>query len=223
MTNKKVFRVWAPLNKKWVDWVRPVPFVAIGDKTRTFQPSNFVLPCLSMLNKNDKTTAIIVDLPGTQSVEVGLLLAQHCGYRPIPIYNGVMAQKGSRATTDNHSIANALVWGASILPNITLEDDAPPVFLTDTNRLDSYKLDCSIFDNSWDVYPQDIPSEDYFIKNGITRIVVISNKAVSRDLKAIFNEYPKKQIPIFWTDGYEELKRISNRRRLFSWKNKRDD
>ena len=222
MTNKDIYKIWAPAHKKWVNWVRPVPFVAINNKTKIFQPSNLVLPCLSHLDKNDTTTAIIVDLPGAQSVEAGILLAQH-GYRPIPIYNGVMEQEGARATTDNHSVLGALVWGSSILSNVELKDDAPPVFLTDTNRLDEYKLDCSIFDNSWDVYPQDLPSEDYFLKNGITKILVISNKAVNRDLKAIFAEYPKKKVAIYWTDGYEEPKRVKRWCNFFGLKNRRDD
>ena len=223
MTNKEIFRAWAPLNKKWVDWVRPVPFIAINDKTEVFQPSDFMLPCVAKLDKNDTSTAIIVDLPGEQSVEAGMLLAQHCGYRPIPIYNGVMEQDGSRATTDNHSVLSALVWGASVLPNVELRDDAPPVFLTDTNRLNTNRLDCSIFDNSWDVYPQDIPSEEYFLKNGITKIVVISDKGVPRDLQAIFAEWPKKKVEILWTDGCDEPKPTKKRWSFFKFKDKRDD
>ena len=224
MTNKDIFKIWAPVGKRWVDWVRPVPFVAMQQyKMMKFTPSNLTLPCLECLDKNDTSTAIIVDLPGAQSVEAGILLAQQHGYRPIPIYNGVMEQKGSRATTDNHSIFNALVWGASILSNMELRDNAGPVFLTDTNRLQSYKMDCSIFDNSWDVYPQDLPSEDYFLKNGITKILIISNKAISKDLKAIFAEYPKKKIQIFWTDGYQEPKQIKKWWYLFGSKNKKDD
>ena len=28
MTNKECYRIWAPIGKKWTDWVRPVPFIA---------------------------------------------------------------------------------------------------------------------------------------------------------------------------------------------------
>lgn len=205
MTNKDIFKIWAPFNKKWVNWVRPVPFIAIDEMTKASRPTSLLLPYVQSLNLNDASTAIIVDLPGSQSVDVGMSLAER-GYRPIPIYNGTSTQKGARATTDNHSIAKDLVWGASILSKISLKDDAPPAFLTDSNRLQRRKIDCSVFDNSWDVYHQDLPSEEYFLENGITKIVVISNVSISRDLKKIFAEYAKKKISIFWTDGYDEPK-----------------
>lgn len=207
MTNKQCYKIWAPFNKKWVDWVRPVSFIEIKNNMVKINHSSFYLPYLKNLNKNDKSIAIIVDLPGVQSVEVGILLAKELGYRPIPIYNGIKEQESSRATTDNTSISNALVWGAIELSKIDLNDDAPPVFLTDTNRLDRHKIDCSIFDNSWDVYHQDLPSEDYFLKNGISKILVISN-SLSKDLKKIFKGYPKKKIQILLTDGYDEPKII---------------
>lgn len=204
MTNKEIYKIWAPPNKKWVDWVRPVPFIPINDKIEIFHPSNFVLPCLEYLDKNDMTMAIIVDLSGHQSMEAGILLAQY-GYRPIPIYNGTIEQKGARATTNNSSIVSALVWGASELSQITLGDNAPPAFLTDSNRMHRFKMEVGIFDNSWDVYHQDLPSEEYFIKNGISRILVISHK-LSKDLKKIFSEYKHRKIQIFLSDGYDKPK-----------------
>lgn len=207
MNNKDIYKIWAPFNKKWVDWVRPVPFVTIDKHINPFYPSGLELPCLSYLDKNDTSMAIIVDLPDTQSVEAGILLAQQYGYRPIPIYNGTMEQTGAKATTDNSSILNALVWGATILPNIELKDNASPAFLTDTNRFQRHRIDCSIFDNSWDVYHQDLPTEEYFLQNGISKILVISDK-LSKDLKKIFSGYPQKKISIFLSDGYEEPKCI---------------
>ena len=149
MTNKDIFKIWAPFGKKWVEWVRPVPFMAIDDKTKASCQMSIMLPYAQDLNKDnmDRTTAVIVDLPGVQSLDVGIALAAR-GYRPIPIYNGTIEQKASRATTDNSSVANALMWGASILNDIEIKDDAPPAFLTDTNRLNRHKIDCSVFDNN---------------------------------------------------------------------------
>lgn len=207
MTNKDCFKIWAPFNKKWIDWVRPVPFIAINENTKKFQPTNFNLPILSELDKNDKSMAVIVDLPGLQSVEVGIKMAKILGYRPIPIHNGTVEQKGSHATTDNTSISSALVWGALELKNIEIKDDANPVFLTDTNRLQRHRIDVSVFDNSWDVYHQDLPTEDYFLQNGITKLLVISEN-LSKDLKKIFAQYPHKKIQILLTDGYEKPKCI---------------
>lgn len=81
------------------------------------------------------------------------------------------------------------------------------LFLLDRNRLNRYKIDPSIFDNSWDIYPQDIPSPDYFLQNGITKIVVRGNQ-LSRDLKKVLYPYQKKNIKILFTNGYEEAREI---------------
>ena len=35
---------------------------------------------------------------------------------------------------------------------LEIKEDAMPAFLTDRNRLQRYKMDVSVFDNSWDVY-----------------------------------------------------------------------
>lgn len=216
MTNKDIYKIWAPTDKKWVDWVRPVPFIAIDKNIKRFRPMNFTLPVSDYLKPEDKNIAIIVDLPGTQSVEIGILLAQH-GYRPIPVYNGVVEQKNARATTDDSSISSALVWGASKLTEIDIKDDANPAFLVDSNRMHRFKMDISIFDNSWDLYFQDIPSEKYLMANGIERVLVISNE-LTNDLKRIFANYDKKEIKVLWTNGYEAPKQISYKSMLFASK-----
>ena len=208
MTNKECYKLWAPFNKKWVDWVRPVPFININDNTKKYNPSNFMSYDFSFLENNENNIALIVDLPETKSIEVGIFLAKQYGIRPIPIHNGIIEQKGARATTDNTSIMSALLWGANELSQVEIKDDATPCFLIDINRLQRRKLDVSIFDNSYDVYHQDLPTEEYFIKNGISKIYILSENGLSKDLKRIFNEYPKKKVGIFLTNGYSEIKCI---------------
>ena len=139
-------------------------------------------------------------------IKEGIALA-HLGYRPIPIFNGTNPSIGVSSTTNNAMIEPLLVWGALELEKIVLEENVPPVFLLDRNRLNRYKIDPSIFDNSWDIYPQDIPSPDYFLQNGITKIVVRGNQ-LSRDLKKVLYPYQKKNIKILFTNGYEEAREI---------------
>lgn len=194
MTIKEIYRVWAPVGVKWSAWVRPVPFVGISEGAGMYNYSNLAVPSIDYIEKNLTDTAIIVDLPGMESVTEGLGLAK-LGYRPIPIYNGTIAQQGSRETVDNQAISIALEWGAGELKKINISDIAMPAFLLDKNRLQRYKMDISIFDNSWDVYPQDMPSGEYLIANGIKRVVVINDSA-SKDLKKILREYKKKKIKI---------------------------
>ncbi len=194
MTIKEIYRIWAPVGVKWSAWVRPVPFVGMGESVGMYNYSNLAVPSIGYAKKNATDTAVIVDLPGVDSVTEGLGLAK-LGFRPIPVFNGTISQQGARETVDNQAIAVALKWGAAELERIELKDNAMPAFLLDKNRLQRFKMDASIFDNSWDVYPQDMPTAEYLLANGINRVLVINDSA-SRDLKKILREYKKKKIKI---------------------------
>ena len=206
MTGKEVYKKWTPTGKRWVDWVRPVPFIGIDSPYQVHEFIDDSIPKIFYVNNLSKDTAIIIDIEGVDSIKEGIALA-HLGYRPIPIFNGTNPSIGVSSTTNNAMIEPLLVWGALELEKIVLEENVPPVFLLDRNRLNRYKIDPSIFDNSWDIYPQDIPSPDYFLQNGITKIVVRGNQ-LSRDLKKVLYPYQKKNIKILFTNGYEEAREI---------------
>ena len=141
-----------------------------------------------------ENSAVIVDLPGADSVLWGLALAKF-GLRPIPTYNGTMEQINARATTDNQTVSKMLELGANMLADMEMEKDARPAFLLDKNRLQRYKLNENIFDNSYDIYPQDLPTADYFLDNGIKEIVVVCD-SLSKDLKKILKSYKKKNLSV---------------------------
>lgn len=206
MTNKEVYRIWAPVGKKWVDWVRPVPFVCMNEYSKRYNFSNLLIPEIDYIDEGYANTAIIVDLPGAQSVVEGIALAK-AGYRPIPIYNGTIEQQGARATVDNQSVGMALMWGATKLKEIVIGDEALPAFLLDSNRMNRFKMEAALFDNSWDIYHQDLPSAEYFINNGIRKIVVVGEN-ISKDLKKIFYGFQKKKIEIYLKKSYEAPKKI---------------
>lgn len=203
---KQLYKIWAPVGKKWVDWVRPVPFVGLAECSKAYSISDFDILPMDFLGAATGDTAIIVDRSGAEGVKTGLALAK-LGYRPIPIYNGTMEQQGARATVDNQSAATALLMGAELLAQIELKKDAPPAFLTDSNRMQRFKLEIASFDNSWDVYPQDLPSAEYFLAQGIDKIVIIG-ETFSKDLKKIFYSFQKKGIEFYFTQGYEAPKRV---------------
>ena len=205
MTNREAFKIWAPLGCKWVDWVRPVPFV-LYNKDCLNQIMNFSIPEIYYTDKLQTDTAIFIDLPGYESIKEAVALA-HLGWRPIPLFNGTDEDPETKALVDNHGIECALLWGASVLNNIKIKEDAPPAFLLDSNRMHRYKPEQAFFDNSWDLYAQDIPSVDYFWGNGIDKILVRGEK-VHKDLKRIFKKFQKKGISIFFTDGYDEPKKF---------------
>ncbi len=199
MRGKEIYKIYAPNGAKWTDWVRPVLFVAIDTYNR--KPIADWMERKAMFLKNyQQDTAIFVDLPGKESIELSIDLA-YKGYRPIPIFNGTDEQPGSQATTDTYLIESCLINGSEKLKNIKLDNNANPAFLLDSYRTNRYRAKESIFDNSWDLYKQDIPSAEYFKQNGITKIIIVGD-GIQRDLKKIFLKFQEKGIDIYLTDGY---------------------
>ena len=199
MRGKEIYKIYAPNGAKWTDWVRPVPFVAIDTYNR--KPIADWMERKAMFLKNyQQDTAIFVDLPGKESIELSIDLA-YKGYRPIPIFNGTDEQPGSQATTDTYLIESCLINGSEKLKNIKLDNNANPAFLLDSYRTNRYRAKEPIFDNSWDLYKQDIPSAEYFKQNGISKIIIVGDE-IQRDLKKIFLKFQEKGIDIYITDGY---------------------
>ena len=206
MTGKDIYKIWAPVNKKWVDWIRPVPFIMIDENYKVEEYCNLKEYKINYLEKYENNIAIIVDLPGLESINEGISLAR-LGFRPVPVYNGVVEQTNSKAVTNNYIIGEGLIWGAEKLKQIEILDDAAPAFLVDSNRMNRFKMDDSYFDNSWDLYYQDVPSSEYFLKNNINKIIIRGNK-INRDLNKILFEFQKKGLEIYFTDGFDIPKKL---------------
>lgn len=100
-----------------------------------------------------------------------------------------------------------MINGGQKLKNIFLSNNANPAFLLDSLRTNRYRAKDSIYDNSWDLYKQDIPTVEYFINSGIKKIIVVGN-TIQRDLKKIFYDFQLKKIEIYLTDGYALPKKI---------------
>jgi len=205
MSGKETFKIWAPYGIKWTDWVRPVPFVTI-DNNLNNEFYDFSIPSINYINSLERDTAFIIDLPSYNSIKEGIALAK-LGYRPIPIFNGTNEQLGVISTTNNNIIGPALVWGALELKNIVLDNNTSPVFLLDTNRMNRRKMDEGVFDNSWDIYHQDLPTYKYFLDNGINKIVIRSN-SIQNDLNKILYKFQKNGVKILFTNGYDEPKEV---------------
>lgn len=206
MIGREVYKIYAPMGVKWTEWVRPVPFVAIDTYNR-MPVSNWVDRRIMPLEQYKKDTAIFIDLSASESIEVGIALA-HIGYRPIPLFNGTDEQEGAQATTETCLLESYLINGSEKLKNISLENNANPAFLLDSSRTNRYRSKESIFDNSWDLYKQDIPTPEYFKENGINKIIVVG-KEIQRDLRKIFFKFQDAGIEFFLTDGYSPLKKVA--------------
>lgn len=206
VNNKELYKIWAPFDLAWSPWARPVIFENINDSFKTNKCLSFEQNIVKYVGKGTTDTAIFVDMPAAEGIEEGIALAK-LGFRPVPLYNGTEAQDKVESIIDNTEIKWAIIWGAKELKNIELDKSAPPAFLLDSNRIERWREDVSVFDNSWDIYYQDVPTAEYLLKNGIKKIILRS-LILNRDLKRILRGYQKKGIQIYWAKEDDKIKKI---------------
>ena len=206
MDNIKIFKIWAPDNIFWTQWAKPVLFAS---KIPVEFPETISLniPETSWLSSYQQNTALIIDLPEVTGIEESLALAK-TGYRPVPLYNGVYGEKASIMTVDVRLLARALFSGAEILSSVYIRNDAPPVFMLDSRRMNGFRKVPGQYDNRWCVFPQDMPSASVMINQGINRIIVRTEKnpgqKIKEDLSHVLFRYQEAGIKIQHTYGNNE-------------------
>ena len=201
MNAKEVYKVWARPSI-WSGWVRPVPFIDVDKDYKPDAILDFTIPEIYYVDSYQQNEAIFIDIDGPSSIKEGIALAQK-GYRPIPIFNGTNPLPQSDTNVDNRLLMPYLIYGAEKLKSIAISEDASPVFLLDSNRLNRYRTNRSLFDASWDIYPQDIPSCKFLQSHQISKIIIRGTK-VSKDLEKVLYPYQQKGMKIFFTNGFEK-------------------
>ena len=199
MDKKQVFNDWAPSEGYvWTKFAKPALFVhtenIFGGWVRE---ANIPAEVLKLKYNH---TAIIVDLPGVAGVEIGLGLTK-AGFRPVPLYNGIHEPQsgGLRNIVDNTDIIKGLAAGARTLRNASLDTKAPPAFLLDANRdrqIPDTDNNEDIYDNRWNVDFDDMPDAAYMKEQGITGIIVWSDRDIQPDISDIVNDYLKAGIKL---------------------------
>ena len=193
MTAEELYRAWAPADSIWSQWVIPVPFAHIVCLDTEPEKSPEIFPDLNGL-RFASDLAVIVDLPGGDSIRYGLALAR-LGFRPVAVLDGCPGpftvagptprgvQEGighakATAVVDMRDLLFALCTLAPVLQKISIPSNAPPAFLLDSLRMKVHQvLDESLFDNRWKVFPQDFPSAKFLREQGVRRILLIQEDA----------------------------------------------
>lgn len=186
----------------WSQWAKPVLF------SQPVSPDGELpdLPAPSWASEADRKTMLIVDLPGEKSVLEGLALAG-MGYRPVPLYNGVYTPYKDAMVIDVTSIVKTLYQGAGLLASFSLHPEAPPAFLLDANRMKGEAHQAGRYDNRWCIFPQDMPSADFLLAQGIQEIYV-RTKYPQNALSHILKRYQEKGIRIFHSGDNGTLKEL---------------
>ncbi len=192
--NLETYKIWAPDDALWTRWAKPVLFT----RKPTINNQNLNIPKVNWIQNMDSHTMVIVDLPGESGVTESLTLAR-LGYRPVPLYNGVDGQTSS-VIVKVWDIVAALYKGADELMTYDIRLNAPPVFMLDANRMTGSGKRPGTFDNRWCVFPQDMPSAAFLLKEGISRIIVRSD-GIQNDLSHILHRYQDAGIDIYLCTG----------------------
>jgi hypothetical protein len=166
MEPSEVFEIWAPPGSIWSRWAKPVLFAASPPE---LAPQSAEPAGTSVSIAFDPRAAVIIDLPGVDSVLMGLGFAAR-GYRPVPLYNG---NPGPSPLVPVLPIQEALFGCAPFLKRLPIADGAPPAFLLDSNRLSAPARKPGQFDNRWIVFPQDFPSANFLRSQAIERVLLV--------------------------------------------------
>lgn len=201
--NLETYKIWAPDNAVWTQWAKPVLFM----RPPAHERKELIVPTIDWIPQADYHTMMIADLPGEKGVEEGLAFAR-LGYRPVPLYNGVYGARASSMIVPVEDIVAALYKGADVLKAYNIQSDAPPVFLLDSNRMKGAGKTPGKYDNRWCVFPQDMPSASFLLKEQIQNIIVYSDE-IQNDLSHILRRYQEQGIKIHLYNGRESLKEIA--------------
>jgi hypothetical protein len=166
-----LYREWAPSGDPWSPWVKPSLFATITSTGPPLPWEEWQRIDTFWARAMMSQTAIVVDLPGIESLHTALALARE-GYRPVPLYNTSPGEP--RPALDVKSLVNAL--SAPVLDSVkaVIGRGGPPVFVLDSLRAkQDRKPDPGTFDNRWVVFPQDFPSGNLLHSRGITRVILI--------------------------------------------------
>lgn len=207
MTSAELYKLWAPDNSVWSRWAKPVLFAeSTVDNLPSSLPPGWRFVNASWAPAKDNGTAVILDLPGLESVRVGMALAQK-GFRPVPLFNGAPGPSlGNFPLVDVYPIIRTMHSVAGDLAQMQLPPNAPPVFLVDYNRFHGGDSPGpGRFDNRWWVFPQDFPSANFLLSQNIRSLLLVQEIAANpqRDLAHILLRYQEAGLQIL-SCGQEE-------------------
>ena len=199
MEGKELFALWAPQEGyAWTRYAKPALFMHPPHTAgEPIVPQPLPQDLAAQL-VGGHTTAVIVDLPGVQSVTAGVDLTGK-GFRPVPLYNGIhqAPQPGRRNAVDNQPIIDALHDSAHVMQNMALPAHAPPAFILDATRNVNIVPSLDMYDNRWTLDLDDMPDFMYLRAQGIMRIIIWTDRAVQEDVKQIAGRYQSAGIEVF--------------------------
>lgn len=211
MNRDEIWARWSPEGARWSPWVKPVLFSNLGEsEAEEGDPPRPSLRLEALLPPGDagdpyrsparspRDLAVIVDLPGVQSVGAGLALAS-LGFQPVPLYTSlpwVRVFPSQRLAVETWPVVRALAVGARLLPRP--DSASPPAFLLDSRRLTGGPSD--LLDNRTVISWSDFPTPEQLRQSGIARVMVWG--APAWDVAMVLRQWRSAGLPLLATDGH---------------------
>lgn len=183
MNSEEFYKVWADPTSPWADWVAPALFTRLHREGEMI--SAVALPTPAWVSSLSSGTALVIDLPGADSVRVAMMFAQY-GYRPIPLFNaspapsestglGLAETASRKSAIEMQSVMDAVAAATPGLVSTSFPEGAPPAFILDSRRLANvpHSEHKEVFDNRWMVFPEDLPAAKYLRSHGIDKVILV--------------------------------------------------
>ncbi len=196
------YSIWAPNERVWSQWAKPVLFAFCRTRPPTAAPSSEwpVLPLSA-----ERATALLLDLPREQAILHGIGAAR-AGHWPVPLFN---CADGPGATLSLARMLERLAAGTKELSELrnSLPADAPPAFLVDSRRMAPDRpLEAGSFDNRYILLPQDFPSAGFLTAHGVRRILWLRSAVEQPDRFGKERTGDLAHVLRRWQDGGLEIR-----------------
>jgi len=211
MTGRELYEMWALEGDEWSPWVKPVLFTEMEGLPLPLPtvatPAESDLHCSAGFRRD---TALVLDLPGLQSLMAAFSLARD-GYRPVPLFNTTFGRRqGVPPSKCVLTSVPALVQVLSSPPPEYVRNaiigDNPPAFVLDSHRLSpDNRPGPGMYDNRWMVFPQDFPSAAFLKSRGIKQVVVIQQGygSPADDLAHVLRRWQEAGLSLFVQEASE--------------------
>jgi hypothetical protein len=185
MIARRVSDVWVGSDHPWSAWVkRPlfasltVPEVTPATESDVYRSETAPWAREHPWWLEARKIAIIVDLPGPEAVELGLLLGRH-GFRPILLIN---AASDSGELIDMAPVLHLLTEGARFHSSFPGGPDVLPAFVLDARREGAdADPEPGRFDNRWTLFPADLPPAERLGQAGVQAVMIVQDEPTPRD------------------------------------------
>jgi hypothetical protein len=208
LDQSRMLNAFQPKSEKWMPYFVPTLIQALQFETLRAQLSPIFVPLMEVAYargqtiardflanaENPSETAIILDVPGRDSIALGAGLAEAAHL--ITTFDNFPHPLG--VTPSHETLAAMLYYAGEIeAKQKTVQEGAPPVFLLDSKRLENYTDADAQFDNR---YLAKVPSAQKLQELGIKSVLYVTpDRTRSQemdDLNEDFVEYQSKSINV---------------------------